>query len=145
MTQNATQPAGAAENAHEESFAELFEQEGNTTTTYKAVQLFKADADAGEAIHICWASEDVKAAVEGAIKANAGEGGYEGTTAQEAAEYISANWGADTGATAIIANATFANALADVVEGLDARVCLESHWTPWDKRGMIDNLRSAEA
>ena len=40
---------------------------------------------------------------------------------------------------------TLANALADVVEGLDARVCLESHWTPWDKRGMIDNLRSAEA
>ena len=96
----------------------VFEQEGNATTTYKAVQLFKADADAGEAIHICWASEDVKAAVEGAIKANAGEGGYEGTTAQEAAEYISANWGADTGATAIIANATFANALADACDGL---------------------------
>lgn len=31
MTQNTTQPAGAAENAHEESFAELFEQEGNNT------------------------------------------------------------------------------------------------------------------
>ncbi|MBQ9068586.1 MAG: hypothetical protein IJ131_05905, partial [Eggerthellaceae bacterium] len=94
-------------------------QEGNAAASYDAYQIFAADIAAnGEATDIQWAGADdaaknaMKAAVEGAIKAHAGKwtaedeaadathvagaDKYTGTTAQDAADYISANIEGDT-------------------------------------------------
>lgn len=68
---------------------------GNEGMTYDAYKLFTCDVDKIDgsdteyvATSIEWASDEVKAAVEAAIKTY--DGTYQGTTAQDAADYITA-------------------------------------------------------
>ena len=91
--------------------------QGNAVT-YDAYQIFKADLLAsGKAQHIEWASNDMKAAVEGAIRAV--DADYAGTTAQDALEFINANWG-ESSATRIVGADDFPNKLADAIDALQA-------------------------
>lgn len=109
-------PALADPAAAEQGTITVTTTEGNAGVSYSAIQIIKADVDsAGKATHITWASDEVKAAVEGAIRAE--DPAYAGTTAQDAADFIAAHI-AGTNSTTILANTDFGNKLADAVDGI---------------------------
>ena len=115
---------GPVEPAGEVGTLAIYPQEGNDVT-YDAIALFRADVDkTGKAIHIQWASEEAKAAVEGAIKAVDPE--YAGDTSQEAAEFIAANWIEGADYTTIVEFSEFPNQLAAACQGLPVAATLKA-------------------
>lgn len=92
--------------------------EGNDTT-FVGYQIFKAKvtddtkAKTKKTSDVVWANDDVKAVVENVLKAQAG--GYNGTTAHDAADYIYDHISGTTDKTAV-ASDSFAKALADALE-----------------------------
>ena len=92
------------------------------TLSYKAFKLFNATKNAdGSVSDITWANDDVKAAVEGVIKAK--DATYAGTTAQAAADWIAAKV-TGTDATTIVASDSIANEIARAVDDLTASVAV---------------------
>ncbi|MBQ9691254.1 MAG: isopeptide-forming domain-containing fimbrial protein [Eggerthellaceae bacterium] len=77
--------------------------EGVSDQSYKGIQIFVADVEGTQASNIAWASDDVKAAFNNVVGSD-----YTGTTAAQAAAYISENISNGD----IIEDATFAGALA---------------------------------
>lgn len=92
--------------------------------SYKAFKLFNTTVNAdGSVSDITWVSSEVKAAVEGVIKAE--EPTYAGTTAQAAAEWITKHV-TGTDATTVVAADSVANKIAKAVDGLAATETLVS-------------------
>lgn len=92
--------------------------------SYKAFKLFNTTVNTdGSISDITWVSDDVKAAVEGVIKAE--DNAYAGTTAQAAAEWI-AKHVTGTDATTVVAADSVANKIAKAVDGLAATATLVS-------------------
>ena len=92
------------------------------TLSYKAFKLFNATKNAdGSISDITWANDDVKAAVEGVIKAK--DATYAGTTAQAAADWIAAQV-TGTDATTIVASDSIANEIARAVDDLTTSVAV---------------------
>ena len=92
--------------------------------SYKAFKLFNTTVNTdGSVSDITWVSDDVKAAVEGVIKAE--DNAYAGTTAQAAAEWI-AKHVTGTDATTVVAADSVANKIAKAVDGLAATATLVS-------------------
>ena len=92
------------------------------TLSYKAFKLFNATKNAdGSISDITWANDDVKAAVEGVIKAK--DATYAGTTAQAAADWIAAKV-TGTDATTIVASDSIANEIARAVDDLTTSVAV---------------------
>ena len=92
--------------------------------SYKAFKLFNATKNADDSVSdITWASDDVKAAVEGVIKAE--DTAYAGTTAQAAAEWI-AKHVTGTDATTVVAADSVANKIAKAVDDITATETLVS-------------------
>ena len=89
---------------------------GNEGVVYKAVKVFQADVDGVAAQHIAWADDagTMQGLVEGVIRAE--DSSYSGTSAQEALEFIKDHWGTSSD-TRKVANADFANKLADALDG----------------------------
>lgn len=87
--------------------------------TYNAYKIFSADVtDAGKAQHVEWASNEAKAAVEGVLKTANTSPAYTGTTAQDALEYLNANWGASS-FTRIVGATDLPNRIADAVDAIE--------------------------
>ncbi|MGN0070591.1 MAG: isopeptide-forming domain-containing fimbrial protein, partial [Atopobiaceae bacterium] len=88
-------------------------------TNFKGYQIFKAtvtDGANGKTVsNITWANDDVKAAVVNAIKGQ--DSSYAGTTAQDAADWITAHVNGTNNTTVVDADSA-ANAIAKAVEGL---------------------------
>ena len=91
---------------------------GNTTE-FEGYQIFKADVDGGKVSNIAWVNTGVQNAVEGVI--NTEEKSYTGTTAQDAADWIT-NEVKGTDATTRVAPDSAAYKIADAVDGLATRV-----------------------
>lgn len=92
--------------------------------SYKAFKLFNTTVNAdGSVSDITWVSSEVKAAVEGVIKAE--EPTYAGTTAQAAAEWITKHV-TGTDATTVVAADSVASKIAKAVDGLAATETLVS-------------------
>ncbi|MGN0286927.1 MAG: isopeptide-forming domain-containing fimbrial protein [Atopobiaceae bacterium] len=95
--------------------------QGNQTS-FKGYEIFKAtvtDGTNGKSVsNITWANDDVKAAVEGVIKAQ--DSSYAGTTAQDAADWITAHVTGTNNTTAVNADSV-AEALAKAVMGKTAQ------------------------
>lgn len=92
--------------------------------SYEAFKLFNTTVNAdGSVSDITWVSSEVKAAVEGVIKAE--EPTYAGTTAQAAAEWITKHV-TGTDATTVVAADSVANKIAKAVDGLAATETLVS-------------------
>ena len=90
--------------------------------SYRAFKLFNATKNAdGSISDITWANDDVKAAVEGVIKAK--DPTYAGTTAQAAADWIAAKV-TGTDETTIVASGSIANEIAKAVDDLTTSVAL---------------------
>lgn len=92
--------------------------EGNTTE-FEGYQIFKADVDGGKVSNIAWVNIEVQNAVEGVI--NTEDKSYTGTTAQDAADWIT-NEVKGTDATTRVAPDSAAYKIADAVDGLATRV-----------------------
>ncbi|MDD5799236.1 MAG: isopeptide-forming domain-containing fimbrial protein [Coriobacteriales bacterium] len=95
--------------------------QGNQTS-FKGYEIFKADvADNGNGgktvSNIAWANDTVAAKVTAAIKAQ--DSKYAGTTAQDAADWMTKNI-TGTDATTAVDSSSAANAIAKAVEGLTA-------------------------
>ena len=127
----------AAAFAAEQGQITITAAEGNQVT-FDGYRIFKADIDdAGKAQNIRWDTDAVKAAVEGVIRTHAGtwtaadeeadathvagQSKYAGTSAQDALEYLNANWGASS-QTRIVGATDLPNLVADAVDALDATV-----------------------
>ncbi len=91
---------------------------GNTTE-FEGYQIFKADVDGGKVSNIAWVNTEVQNAVEGVI--NTEDKSYTGTTAQDAADWIT-NEVKGTDATTRVAPDSAAYKIADAVDGLATRV-----------------------
>lgn len=91
---------------------------GNTTE-FEGYQIFKADVDGGRVSNIAWVNTEVQNAVEGVI--NTEDKSYTGTTAQDAADWIT-NEVKGTDATTRVAPDSAAYKIADAVDGLATRV-----------------------
>lgn len=91
---------------------------GNTTE-FEGYQIFKADVDGGKVSNIAWVNTEVQNAVEGVI--NAEDKSYTGTTAQDAADWIS-NEVKGTDTTTCVAPGSAAYKIADAVDGLGTHV-----------------------
>ena len=92
------------------------------TLSYKAFKLLNATKNAdGSISDITWANNDVKAAVEGVIKAK--DATYAGTTAQAAADWIAAKV-TGTDATTIVESDSIANEIARAVDDLTTSVAV---------------------
>lgn len=87
---------------------------GNTTE-FEGYQIFKADVDGGKVSNIAWVNTEVQNAVEGVI--NAEDKSYTGTTAQDAADWIT-NEVKGTDTTTCVAPGSAAYKIADAVDGL---------------------------
>lgn len=87
---------------------------GNTTE-FEGYQIFKADVDGGKVSNIAWVNTEVQNAVEGVI--NAEDKSYTGTTAQDAADWIT-NEVKGTDITTCVAPGSAAYKIADAVDGL---------------------------
>ena len=93
--------------------------EGNDTE-FKGYQIFKADVAAdGTVSNITWANPNVKMAVEAVIQA--GDESYEGTTAQDAADWITKNVTGTNVATRVPSDSA-AYKIADAVDNLTETV-----------------------
>lgn len=89
--------------------------DGNVTE-FEGYQIFNADVDNdGNVSNITWASTNVQEAVEGVIRSE--EKSYEGTTAQDAADWIAINV-RGTGKTTRVDSNSVAYKIADAVDGL---------------------------
>lgn len=89
--------------------------EGNETE-FKGYRIFDADVAAdGTASNITWTNGDVKQAVEDVIRTE--EASYAGTTAQDAADWITKNV-TGTNKTTRVASGSIAYKIADAVDGL---------------------------
>lgn len=89
--------------------------DGNVTE-FEGYQIFNADVDNdGNVSNITWASTKVQEAVEGVIRSE--EKSYEGTTAQDAADWIAINV-RGTGKTTRVDSNSVAYKIADAVDGL---------------------------
>lgn len=86
-----------------------------TTTEFEGYQIFKADVDGGKVSNIAWVNTEVQNAVEGVI--NAEDKSYTGTTAQDAADWIT-NEVKGTDTTTCVAPGSAAYKIADAVDGL---------------------------
>jgi len=98
--------------------------QGNETS-FKGYEIFKAtvtdNTDGTKSVsNISWANDDVKAAVEGVIRAQ--DTSYAGTTAQDAADWITANV---TSTTNIDASNPVAEAIAKAVMGKTYQTTVE--------------------
>lgn len=91
---------------------------GNTTE-FEGYQIFKADVDGGKVSNIAWVNTEVQNAVEGVI--NTEDKSYTGTTAQDAADWIT-NEVKGTDATTRVAPDSAAYKIADAVDDLATRV-----------------------
>lgn len=91
---------------------------GNTTE-FEGYQIFKADVDGGKVSNIAWVNTEVQNAVEGVI--NTEDKSYTGTTAQDAADWIT-NEVKGTDATTRVVPDSAAYKIADAVDGLATRV-----------------------
>lgn len=87
---------------------------GNTTE-FEGYQIFKADVDGRKVSNIAWVNTEVQNAVEGVI--NAEDKSYTGTTAQDAADWIT-NEVKGTDTTTCVAPGSAAYKIADAVDGL---------------------------
>lgn len=87
---------------------------GNTTE-FEGYQIFKAVVDGGKVSNIAWVNTEVQNAVEGVI--NAEDKSYTGTTAQDAADWIT-NEVKGTDTTTCVAPGSAAYKIADAVDGL---------------------------
>lgn len=95
--------------------------DGNKTS-FKGYEIFKADVvdngNGGKTVsNIAWANDSVKTAVETELKKL--DTSYAGTTAQDAADWITAHV-TNTDATTAVDSSSDANAIAKAVEGLTA-------------------------
>lgn len=90
---------------------------GNTTE-FEGYQIFKADVDGGKVSNIAWVNTEVQNAVEGVI--NTEDKFYTGTTAQDAADWIT-NEVKGTDTTTCVAPDSAAYKIADAVDGLATR------------------------
>lgn len=96
--------------------------EGNTVTQYKAIKIFEGDVkNEGTTenpkwviVNPAWANDNVKAAVEEAIKT--ADRDYAGTTAQDATEFLLARIDSRSYDT-IVSSDSFANTLTNTVAG----------------------------
>lgn len=94
--------------------------EDNTVTAYKAIKIFKGDVknegttDAPKWVitDLEWANDNVKVAVESAIRQK--DSTYAGTTAQDAADFLVANIASNSYET-IVDSGSFANTLTNTV------------------------------
>ena len=91
---------------------------GNTTE-FEGYQIFKADVGGGKVSNIAWVNTEVQNAVEGVI--NAEDKSYTGTTAQDAADWIT-NEVKGTDTTTCVAPGSAAYKIADAVDGLGTHV-----------------------
>ena len=103
----------------------ISKSDGNTVTGYKAIKIFKgnvenegtADNPKWVMIGLDWANDDVKAAVESAIRQE--DSSYAGTTAEDAANFLVARIPSNSYET-IVSSDSFANKLTKTVaEALD--------------------------
>lgn len=99
--------------------------DGNVTS-FKGYEIFKADVvdnGSGKTVsNLAWANNSVKTAVENEIKKL--DAPYAGTTAQDAADWITAHV-TNTDATTVVDSSSAANAIAKAVEGLTASTTVE--------------------
>jgi fimbrial isopeptide formation D2 family protein len=113
-------PATMAFAAEGDNTITISNVQGNETS-FKGYEIFKAtvtdNTDGTKSVsNISWANDDVKAAVEGVIRAQ--DTSYAGTTAQDAADWITANV---TSTTNIDASNPVAEAIAKAVMGKTAQ------------------------
>ena len=89
---------------------------GGNATEFKGYQIFNADVDNnGNVSNITWASTEVRGAVEGVIRKE--EKSYTGTTAQDAADWIT-NKVKETDKTTRVDSNSVAYKIANAVDGL---------------------------
>jgi fimbrial isopeptide formation D2 family protein len=112
--------------------------DGNDTN-FKGYQIFKAtvtDGTNGKSVSkITWANDDVKAAVEGVIEHQ--DANYKGTTAQDAADWITAHVTGTNNTTAVNADYV-AEALAKAVMGKTAQTTVDTATA--DKKGKTSDV-----
>lgn len=117
-------PATMAFAAEGDNTITISNVQGNETS-FKGYEIFKAtvtdNTDGTKSVSkISWANDDVKAAVEGVIRAQ--DTSYAGTTAQDAADWITANV---TSTTNIDASNPVAEAIAKAVMGKTSQTTVE--------------------
>jgi hypothetical protein len=117
-------PATMAFAAEGDNTITISNVQGNETS-FKGYEIFKAtvtdNTDGTKSVsNISWANDDVKAAVEGVISAQ--DTSYAGTTAQDAADWITANV---TSTTNIDASNPVAEAIAKAVMGKTSQTTVE--------------------
>lgn len=110
--------AFAAEGAETANGSVTITNVKGNTTEFEGYQIFKADVDGGKVSNIAWVNTEVQNAVEGVI--NAEDKSYTGTTAQDAADWIT-NEVKGTDATTCVAPDSAAYKIADAVDGLATR------------------------